>query len=313
MPELRKRIMRLLGRFPRRASLRLRVEARQEGDGFVRERVTYFVEPGERVAAYLLYPNGLANPAPGIVAAHQHAGQFYLGKSEPAGLTANRMYHYGLDLCRRGYVVVCPDHLAFEERRPAEFERAENGSLEGGNYERFVAMAYILRGSSLQAKYLHDLARAIDVLQSRPEVDKDSIGAIGHSLGGQETLWLAWFDDRVKAAVSSCGFGMISTVLRERINHNMATYVPGLLAVCDMDEIVAGLPSKAFLMTSGEQDHIFPIDGVRQIAERGRAAYLEAGVPDRFRSEIFPAGHSLPDEMKAIAYGWFDRWLKDTA
>jgi len=313
VPELRKRIMRLLGDFPRRAALRLRVEERQESDGFVRERITYFVEPGERVAAYLLLPQGLDKQAPGIVAAHQHAGQFYLGKSEPAGLSASAMYHYGLDLCKRGYVVICPDHLAFEERRPPEYQRAENGSLEGPNYERFVAMAYILRGSSLQAKYLHDLARAIDVLQSRPEVDKERIGAIGHSLGGQETLWLAWFDDRVKAAVSSCGFGMISTVLRERINHNMASYVPGLLTVCDMDEIAASLPPKALLMIAGDQDRIFPIDGVRHIGERGRAAYSAAGVAERFRCEIFAGGHSFSDDMKAIAYGWLDRWLKDAA
>jgi dienelactone hydrolase len=246
---------------------------------------------------------------PGILAIHQHAGQYYLGKSEPAGLSANRMYHYGLELCRRGYVVLCPDHLCFEDRRPPEYVRVEGGHLQDQGYERFEFTKRILYGSCLQTKYLHDLVCALDLLAGLPEVNPQRLGAIGHSLGGQEALWLTWYDTRVKAAVSSCGFSLIRTILRDGINHNLAMYVPGLLEVCDMDALVADIAPRAFLLTAGEEDPIFPIDGVREIAQKAQAAYAQAGVPDRFQAILFPAGHSFPDEIKARAYAFLDRWL----
>ena len=166
---------------------------------------------------------------PAVLALHQHAGQFYLGKAEPAGLSADSMYHYGLDLCRRGYLVLCPDHLCFEDRRPPEYVRVANSALNDRAYERFEFTQRLLKGSCLQTKYLHDMVCALDLLAELPDVDGARLGAIGHSLGGQEALWLAWYDQRVRAAVSSCGFGLIRTIIRDAINHNYALYVPGLL------------------------------------------------------------------------------------
>jgi pimeloyl-ACP methyl ester carboxylesterase len=135
------------------------------------------------------------------------------------------------------------------------------------------------------------------------------MGAIGHSLGGQEALWLAWYDQRVRAAVSSCGFGLIRTIIRDAINHNLALYVPGLLELCDIDELLVEIAPRAFLLTAGEQDAIFPIDGVRALAASAEAAYAARDLPDRFRAIIFPAGHSFPDQVKAEAYAFLDRWL----
>ncbi len=313
-PALRRAVMERLGRFPDRVPLAAEFGPETDLGDHTRTLVSYAVEPDERVATWLLRPKG-PNPIggwPGILAIHQHAGQYYLGKSEPAGLSANRMYHYGLDLCRRGYVVLCPDHLCFEDRRPPEYVRVEGGYLQDQGYERFEFTRRILRGSCLQTKYLHDLVCALDLLAGLPDVNPQRLGAIGHSLGGQETLWLAWYDDRVKAAVSSCGFSLILTILRDGINHNLAMYVPGLLEICDMDALVADIAPRAFLFTAGEEDRIFPIDGVREIAEKAQAAYTQAGVPDRFRAILFPAGHSFPDEVKAEAYVFLDRWLSDT-
>ncbi len=46
---------------------------------------------------------------------------------------------------------------------------------------------------------------AMNVLESLPSVDPKRMGAIGHSLGAKEALYLAAFDPRVRAAVSSEG------------------------------------------------------------------------------------------------------------
>jgi dienelactone hydrolase len=310
-PTQREAILQRLGRFPARVPLAAASGPASDQGDHTRTLVSYAVEAGQRVDAWLLQP--LGEPAPGgwpaVLALHQHAGQYELGKAESAGLSADRMYHYGLDLCRRGYVVLCPDHLCFEDRRPPEYVRVANRALDGAQYERFEFTRRLLDGGCLQTKYLHDMVCALDLLAELPDVDGARLGAIGHSLGGQEALWLAWYDRRVRAAVSSCGFGLIRTIIRDAINHNLALYVPGLLELCDLDALVAGIATRAFLLSAGEQDTIFPIDGVRALAGSAQAAYAERGVPERFRAIIFPAGHSFPDQVKAEAYAFLDRWL----
>jgi dienelactone hydrolase len=305
-------ILERLGRIPGRTPLDAALGSPIDGGDHTRTLVTYTVEPGERVAAWLLRPSG-ATPEggwPGLLAIHQHAGEYHLGKSEPAGLTANPMYHYGLDLCRRGYAVLCPDHLCFEDRRPDAAVRAANPHLDGERYETFEFTRRLLMGSSLQAKYLHDLRCALDVLAGLPYVDADRLGAAGHSLGGQETLWLMWFDDRLRAGFSSCGFAPIRAILAAGINHNKAMYVPGLLELCDVDDLVVSLAPRPFMLSAGERDLIFPIVSVHQLCARAREAYGRTSASDCFQAAIFPEGHSLPDAIKERAYEFLDQHLK---
>lgn len=301
-----------LGRFPERVPLEPISEVAIDEGEYSRTRVTYMVEPGERIPAWLLVPNGTTprDGWPAILAIHQHGGQFDKGKSELVGLSGDARYAYGRELCRRGYVVLCPDLLCFEERRP------EPGTawarLRDGSYEQFEFTRRLLAGSCLQTKYLHDLSCSLDLLASLPYVDEKRLGAIGHSLGGQEALWLAWYDARVAVAVSSCGFSLLRAIIRDGINHNFAAYVPDMLALCDMDGLVCSLAPRPFLFTAGEIDVIFPADGVRTIVERGRHAYEQQGVAEHFQAVIFPGGHTFPDEVKAQAYAFLDRWLKQS-
>lgn len=309
---LRQTLLTKLGKFPQHVALAPAFgEPLDEGE-YSRVLVTYEVEPGERVSAWLLMPAGQAPQGgwPAVLALHQHAGQFDLGKSEPAGLVGDPMYAYGQELCRRGYLVLCPDMLCFEDRRPSADLRQAKSAFDGGGYERFEFTRLLLAGSCLQTKYLHDLKCAVDLLVSLPEVNQERLGVIGHSLGGQEALWLTWYDPRIVAAVSSCGFGLLSTILRDGINHNFAMYIPGMLDLCDIDALLLDLAPRAFLLTAGENDLIFPIDGVRSIVEKTRQHYRLQGSPERFETIIFPAGHSFPPAVKAQAYDFLDRWLK---
>jgi len=205
-------------------------------------------------------PQGVAPPDgwPAVLAIHQHDNHYDLGKAEPADLAGNTMYAYGKEVCRRGYVVLCPDLLCFEDRRPAFEVRQANSTLDGAGFERFEFTRRLLAGSCLQTKYLHDLTCAVDLLASLPEVNWERLGVIGHSLGGLEALWLTWYDARITAAVSSCGFGLLRTLVRDGINHGFATYVPGILEVCDLDALVGALAPRAFLLTAGETDPLFP-------------------------------------------------------
>jgi dienelactone hydrolase len=310
--EHRQALLNRLGHFPTRVPLKQTIEEAIDEGEYMRVLVTYMVEEEERVSAWLLIPQA-AMPAggwPGILAIHQHGGNFELGKSELVGLAGDPLYAYGRQLCQRGYVVLCPDMLCFEERRPAQELRQAQQALNGANYERFEATMRLINGSCLQTKYLHDLICAVDLLTNLPNVNPARVGAIGHSLGGQETLWLTWYDARIRAAVSSCGFSLLRAIVRDSINHNFAAYVPGMLDVGDMDALVTALAPCAFLLTAGESDPIFPIDGVHFLVEQAQHAYAQAGVSERFQALLFPAGHTFPDTVQAEAYAFLDRWLK---
>jgi dienelactone hydrolase len=310
-------MVRLLGRRPERCPLAARLEERIELDGVVRERVTYETEEGERIPAYLFVPVGTSatERKRGIFAHHQHAGEFHLGKSEVAGLAGNPEQAYALELARRGHVVLAPDAIAFEERGAygGVLERPAPGSTPGPNAgaqrERFEFTKRILHGACLQTKMVWDMQRGLDYLVSRPEVDPERLGCIGHSLGGQQTLFLAALDPRVKAAVSSCGFASMATVLRDGISHNFGAYVPDWLSHGDAGELLGAAAPCAFLAFNGEDDRIFPIDGVHETFAVARRAYEAMGVGERLALRVMPGGHQFSHTMRAEAYAWLERWL----
>jgi dienelactone hydrolase len=271
----------------------------------IREKVTYAVEPGERVPAYVFLPKQ-AGRHPAVLCHHQHGGQFEVGMLGPAGLGSTEDQHYALELARRGYVTIAPDALAFGERQDP------TGKLKGASYERFEALHRITEGKSLQGKYVWDARRALDYLETRPEVDPARIGMIGHSLGGQETLFTTAADTRIRAAVSSCGFGSLRTLERDRILHNFALFAPGLAAHGDYGALLALVAPRPFLVAARTDDPIFPVDGIQETVATAKRAYQAAGADDKLATFYEPGPHQFSPAMRQAAYEWLDRWLKPT-
>jgi len=297
----RKTLARLLGRTPARCALQPKVLERVPLTGCTREKVSYMVEPDQRVSAYVFVPSG-DRRMPAVLCIHQHHREYHLGKSEPAGLSGNPEQFYALELAKRGYVTLAPDMLCFEERQHA--------SLRGQDYERFEATRRLVEGSCLQTKMLWDLMRAVDYLFTRREVDGRRIGCLGHSLGGQQTLFLSAMDRRIAAAVSSCGFGSLRAIFEAAIVHNFALYVPGILRYGDLDRILGLVAPRPFLVLTGSGDPLFPLEGVRGTVREARRTY--GNTRDRLQLEVFPVGHGFVAPMREAAYAWFDRWLKPT-
>lgn len=299
---MREQILKCLGVFPQKCSLNLKTIGKEDCGDYTRQLIEYDVEPGETVQSYLLVPKKLKEKNPAVLAIHQHAGKWHLGKSEVVGLAGDPMFAYGLDLVKRGYIVIAPDLLCFESRMGAGFENNKNGQQ---NFERLMFCKYIQYGSCLQTKYLHDLSCAIDVLETFDFVDQNKIAAIGHSMGGQECVWITWYDNRIKAGVSSCGVGAMESIIRHQIAHCFALYVPGLNRICDMDEIIREIVPRSIMITSGLRDSAhFPLDSVEKLETTNLGS-------KHFRSVKFDDGHKFNDSEKETAYQWLNECLNN--
>jgi len=276
-------------------------------DGYRIERVAYESEPGDRVPALLLVPDGASalRPAPAIAVWHQHAGQWHLGKSEPAGLAGDPMHHTGAALAREGYVVLCPDALCFEDRRDP------SGKLQDGAFERFEFLRHTVAGKCMAWKNILDMRRAVDYLASRPEVDATRIGSYGHSMGSTHAWMGAPWDERLRAVACNCCLPTYAGIHRERLLHCFPNFVPGLHAFGDTPDIVALIAPRPLHMNFGELDAGSPIDEVRRAVARIARAYRREHADECFSAFIEPAtGHVLSPAMWQNVREFFKRWLR---
>jgi acetyl esterase/lipase len=167
----------------RKVPLDPKVEDESDQGTYTRYKMTIAVEKGDRLPLYLLVPKKRDGELPAVVCPHPTSREF--GKGIAAGFGGKPDRHYAVHLAERGYVAVAPDYVNMGEHK---FDPYANGY------------------ASATMKGIWNHMRCVDYLQSRPEVDPDRIGAIGHSLGGHNSIFLGVFDERVKCVVSNCGF-----------------------------------------------------------------------------------------------------------
>jgi dienelactone hydrolase len=297
------------GEWPEPCALNVQPEGETiSGDGYWIERLSYEVEPGDRVNALLLVPDGVdhENPAPAVAVWHQHNGQYHLGKSEPTGLEGDPSQWIGPALAKRGYVVLCPDAAAFEERQDPDKK------LSGGQYERFLFLKYVVEGKSLAWKNILDMRRAIDYLCSRDEVRSDRIGCFGHSMGSTFTWLVGPWEPRLKCLVGNCCLPTYAAIHRTKILHCFPNFIPGLMEDGkDTPDVAALIAPRPLLLNFGEEDGGSPIEEVREGATLIAQAYADLDATDNFQCVIEPdVGHAITDSMRDRTLDWFDRHLE---
>ncbi|MBD3183044.1 hypothetical protein GF312_12185 [Candidatus Poribacteria bacterium] len=304
--ELREKLLECLGdSWPEPCDLQPEICKIIPKDGYRMEYITYQVEPGDRVPAYVLIPDGIdaVNTAPAVAIWHQHNGQWGLGKSEPAGLAGNPMHHTGVALAKEGYVVLCPDALCFEER--------QNEHLAGGNFERFEFLRYVVSGKCMAWKNILDMRRAIDYICSRQEVKADKIGCYGHSMGSTHTWLVGTWEPRLICLVGNCCLPTYSAIHRTHLLHCLPNFIPGWYQYGDTPDIAGLIAPRALHLNFGQNDEGSPIPEVREGVKIIEKAYKKAGASDKFSYYIEEgSGHVLSEKMWKLTRNWFAKHLK---
>ena len=292
---------------PEKPELDLLVHETVEVDGlYNRQLISYQVESDERAHAYLGIPLDLSGKAPAVVALH---GTYPNGKMRAAGLVDNPDKAYLDHLCRRGYVVIAPEHFVSGHRLP------EEGPYETGRfYEKHPEWTAV-------GKFTYEHSIAIDVLETLDFVDTRNVGALGHSLGGHGTFFLAAYDERIRAAASNCAASFfrhnpgVQGWSRDRwyiyFKPIREALLRGEMPPIDFHEIISLIAPRAFMDLAGLNDG--PPGTQRQrvlMLMKVMEIYEMEGAPENFSFYIHGRGHSVAHESRSLMYGFMDAHLK---
>lgn len=287
----------------KRVPLEVQEVEEQDAGVFLRRKITFVPEPGDRVAAWLLIPKALlgAPPhrAPAMLCLHQTT---QIGKDEPAGLGGNPNLHYAKELAERGYVALAPDYIGGD---------IPEVGIKGGFGEARTdpyALGYI----SGTMKGIWNHIRAVDLLQSLPFVDGERLGVIGHSLGGYNALFLAAFDERLKVVVSSCGFtSFVKYRGGDLTGWSHRGHMPRIATVYGKDpakmpfefsEVLAAIAPRAVFLNAPLHDSIFDVSGVGDCVAAALPVYALFGEGSGLVVYHPNTQHDFPPEVREAAY-----------
>ncbi len=255
----------------------------------------------DRVPAFLLIPKSVIGKPLGSTAAMLclHQTHFELGKGEPCGVGGQPSLHYAHELANRGYVCLAPDYPGFADYS-YDFEKNKDMYPSG------------------TMKAIWNNVRAVDLLESQslPCVDRDRIGAIGHSLGGHNALFTAAFEQRIRWVITSCGFnafadyygGNLTGWTSDRYMPRIATLYHASAAEMPFDfpEVLGALAPRELFVNAPMDDANFAVRGVKTCENSIRPVYELLGKPGGVHFEYPDAEHDFPDAVREQAYRWLE-------
>lgn len=269
---------------------RVEVVAEDRAGDVIRQRVRYLVEPDVQTEAYVLGPRQPRAACPGAIVFHTTTPESI---RQPAGLADVAEKHFGLALARRGFVTFCPRNFLWPEttRMAADEET-----------RRFRRRHPRARG---MAKMLFDGRVALDILAGRSDVDRDRIGCIGHSLGAKEALYLAAFDRRIKAAVSSEG-GIGTSMSNWDAEWYLGPVVRQPAFAREHHELLALIAPRPFLLVGGDS-----ADGSASWPWLAAAlpVYRLHGEPARLGLLNHARGHAVPPDVAPRLLEWLETYV----
>lgn len=255
--------------YDRDIPLDVNVVQTQETENATVEKIVFSGADGSRVPGYLAIPQADDGPRPCVILIHGLGGSkddwwdpesFHGGGKLTEQLLGQEVAVLTLDVEFHG-------------------ERGASNDFESPNVLVFQrGWLHKVRDMVVQSVVEH--RRAMDYLESRPEIDTDRIGVLGYSLGGMMAFQLAALDDRVSVGVSC-----VSPVLQ---------FGPTAMRVQHYAHAIEDTP---FMMMIGEED------SRNYTPEDAQAVLGLIRSPDR-RMISYESGHRLPAAWIAESSDW---------
>jgi len=299
-PALREELFHMLGLSPRpeKSPLQSETTAATEETEFIVERVHFQSMPGLYVTGNLYLPRNIDGPLPTVLYVCGHGKV----KKDYVSFGNKTHYHYhGAWFARNGYACLTIDTLQL-----GEIEGLHHGTY---NLDRWW---WNSRGYTPAGVEAWNCIRALDYLETRPEVDVKRIGVTGRSGGGAYSWSIAALDDRIQCAVPVAGI----TSLRDHVvNDCVEGHCDCMFMVntfrWDFAKVAALVAPRPLLISNTDKDTIFPLEGVVDIHRQVRHIYKLYDAEKNLGLQITEGPHADTQELHIHAFRWFNRFFKD--
>lgn len=297
--EARRELFEMLGLdpLPEKTDLQPVVTGRTMHEDFTVERLHFQSRPGLYVTANLYVPNGLSGPAPAVLYVCGHGGVVRNGIRY-----GNKVHyqHHGSWYAQHGFVCLSIDTL----------QLGEIAGLHHGTHNLRMWW-WNNRGYTPAGVEAWNCIRALDYLQTRPEVDAKRMGVAGRSGGGAYSWWIAALDDRIQAAVPVAG-------ITDLKNHVVDGCVRGHCDCMyqvntyrwDFAKVAALVAPRPLLIGNTDADRIFPLDGVQRVYEQTKRIYKLYDAEEKIALALDKGGHADTTVLQAAEFAWFEKHLQ---
>jgi dienelactone hydrolase len=287
-----------LAPLPPRTPLQPVITGREESEQFTVEKLHFQAMPGLYVTANLYLPKPRPTLAPTILYLSGHARV----REGTVSFGSKAAYQqHGEWYARHGYVCLTLDSVG----ELAEIEGQHHGLYSG---ERWW---WSSRGYTPAGVETWTAMRALDYLETRPEVDPKRFGVTGRSGGGVGTWWLAAADERVAVAVPVAG---MTDMHNQVIDGRIASHCDCMFMVntyrWDFAQIGALIAPRPMLFSNSDKDDIFPLDGVIRLHRDLADLYKRYGASGNLGLLITEGPHKDTQDLQVPSFRWFNRFLK---
>ena len=261
--------------------------------GYEVKNIVFQTRPDVYATANLYIPDG-EGPFPGVI---NMLGHWRKGKIDSTGPQA-----VGHALALNGYVCLTVDPWGAGERTTTHGDFEYHGANLGASLMNI--------GESLLGVQVSDNMRGVDLLCSLPQVDAEKIGATGASGGGNQTMWLAAVDERIKASVPVVSVGTFESYIM-RSNCICELLIDGLNLTEESGVLYLANAPMMINHTKDDNPTFFPDEMLRSY-NNARKAFTLAGQENNIAYKLFDLPHGYMKEDREAMLGWFDLHLKNS-
>ena len=277
---------------PPRTPLNVQIMGVIDQPEYTIEKIAFESMPQIFVTANLYIPKKRGGPLPAVIYVCGHA-------YSPHGNKVMYQRH-AITFARHGYVAMIIDSIQI-----AETFALHHGILNNEMYDWYS------RGYTPAGIEVWNVIRALDYLETRPEVDKTRFGITGRSGGAAMSWFAAAVEPRIKVVVPVMGISTYAAnVEADTQRHHCDCMFVINSHMHDMLHQGALIAPRPLYMMHGRKDVLFPVPGYEEFERTVGKLYASYGGSEKFKNLVVDTAHKDSGLLRGEAVKWFDRWLK---
>lgn len=275
---------------PARTPLEATVTGVLDRGDYLVEKLHFQCLPGAYVVGNVYRPKKVKGRLPAVLYLCGHTK----GKAAPFYQARPRWFG------QHGFVALVLDPIQL-----GECQGIHHGTYHAGRWD------WMSRGYTPAGTEVWNGMRALDYLETRPDVDPDNMGVTGLSGGGAISWFLGAADERVKCVSPMCQTGTVEHIAVDRATdgHCDCAFWLNYYQWCTPD-LGALIAPRALRVTAGTEDVLWRPYAFRDACHRIAHQYAALGIADKFSLVEDLTPHGFTPKLDRATFEWFNLHLK---